>query len=434
MLSSASPLSDWLVWLETLSPSEINLGLERTQRVLERLDLQRPSHVLLIAGTNGKGSCVAMTNALLRATGLRTGAYTSPHITHYNERIVVDGVAASDAEIIAAFQRVDAAREGTELTYFEFGTLAAAVVFSAADLDVWILEVGLGGRLDATNAIEPTASLITNVSLDHCDWLGNDVETIAVEKAGVMRADIPTVFGDVDIPQSIVRQAAKCGANLLSAGQDFDLHIGERGTWSWRGPSRAIEDLARPGLHGDFQMRNAAAVLMLLESAGLAGHMDAGLINKVLPGLSLAGRLQRMKISRLGCGTNEWLIDVAHNPAAANALANTLEALECNGRTIAIVGLLDDKDLPGVVGPLAEQVDQWIALTAASYRAIPADELARQIANLTGRACLVADSTAIAVEFARRRASENDRILTTGSFFTVGPVLDQLAILSRTKS
>jgi len=434
MLSSASPLSAWLAWLETLSPTEINLGLERTQRVLGRLELQRPPHVLLIAGTNGKGSSVAMTNALLRATGLRTGAFTSPHITDYNERIIVDGVAASDAEIIAAFERVEAAREDTDLTYFEFGTLAAAVVFSAADLDVWILEVGLGGRLDATNAIEPTASLITNVSLDHCDWLGDDVETIAAEKAGVMRSEVPTVFGDVDIPTSVVRRAAECGAKLLRAGKDFYLHIGKGGTWSWRGPSRAIEGLRRPGLLGEFQMRNAAAVVMLLESAGLAGKLDAGLINKILPGITLPGRVQRMKISGLGSGTNEWLIDVAHNPAAASALANTLDSLQCSGKTIAIVGLLDDKDLAGVIAPLREQVDQWIAMTAASDRAIPADELARQIANFTGRACFVADSTAAAVEFARRTASENDRILTTGSFFTVGPVLEQLETLSRTQS
>jgi dihydrofolate synthase/folylpolyglutamate synthase len=434
MLPSASPLSDWLAWLETLSPTEINLGLERTQRVLARLELQRASHVLLIAGTNGKGSSVAMTNALLSAAGLRTGAYTSPHISTYNERIVVDGAAVSDAEIIAAFERVEAAREGTELTYFEFGTLAAAVVFSAADLDVWILEVGLGGRLDATNAIEPTASLITNVSLDHCDWLGDDVETIAVEKAGVMRANVTTVFGDANVPDSIVRRAAECGARLLRAGQDFDMQIDEDETWSWRGPSRVLEGLRKPGLLGAFQMQNAAAVLMLLESAGLDGEVDAGLINETLPGMALAGRLQRMTVDGQGSGSNEWLIDVAHNPAAATVLANTLEALECSGRTIAIVGLLNDKDLTGVIDPLSEQVDQWIALTAASDRAIPADELARQIANFTGRACLVAESTAAAIEFARRTASENDRILTTGSFFTVGPVLDQLETLSRIRS
>ena len=206
MLPSGAPLSDWLTSLESLSPTEINLGLERVQLILERLNLPRPAHVLLIAGTNGKGSSVAMTDALLRASGLHVGAYTSPHIRHYNERIVVNGIAASDAEIIAAFESIEALRGDTELTYFEFGTLAAAVVFAAAELDVWVLEVGLGGRLDASNAIPPTASLITNISLDHCDWLGDDIETIAAEKAGIMRRGIPTVYGDPDVPEAIRRQ------------------------------------------------------------------------------------------------------------------------------------------------------------------------------------------------------------------------------------
>lgn len=434
MLPSGAPLSEWLAWLETLSPTEINLGLDRTQRVLERLELSRPLHVLLVAGTNGKGSSVAMADALLRASGLRTGAYTSPHIHRYNERIVVDGVAASDAEIIAAFERVEAARRETELTYFEFGTLAAAVVFAAADLDVWILEVGLGGRLDATNAIDPTASLITNVSLDHCDWLGDDVATIAVEKAGVMRSGIPTVFGDKSVPASIETQAAMNGAVLLQAGQDFDFTVGEGGTWSWRGPTTAIDDLAPPGLLGEFQTGNAAAVLMLLNAAGLSGAIDADLVNKVLPGLSLTGRLQKLTVGGLGAGCNEWVIDVAHNPAAAAVLAATLSLMRCNGETIAIVGLLDDKDVDGVIGPLLQHVDRWIAMTALSHRAIVANELARRISNFTGRACLVAGSTAAAIEFARRTVSENDRILATGSFFTVGPVLDQLATLSRTES
>jgi dihydrofolate synthase/folylpolyglutamate synthase len=434
MLPSGAPLSEWLAWLETLSPTEINLGLDRTQQVLERLELPRPRHVLLVAGTNGKGSSVLMTDALLRASGLHTGAYTSPHIHRYNERIVVDGVAASDAEIIAAFERVEAARRETELTYFEFGTLAAAVVFAAADLDVWILEVGLGGRLDATNAIDPTASLITNVALDHCDWLGDDVASIAVEKAGVMRSGIPTVFGDKSVPASIVIQAAKDGAVLLQAGQDFDFTVSEGGTWSWHGPTTAIADLQPPGLLGEFQTGNAAAVLMLLDAAGLSGAIDASLVDKVLPGLSLTGRLQKMTVDGLSSGNNEWVIDVAHNPAAAGALAATLSAMRCNGETIAIVGLLDDKDLDGVIGPLAQHIDRWIAMTAHNHRAIPANELARRISNLTGRACLVAGSAAAAIEFARRTVSENDRILATGSFFTVGPVLEQLASLSRTAS
>ena len=433
MLPSAAPLSDWLTWLESLSPTEINLGLERVQLILKRLDPPRPAHVLLIAGTNGKGSSVAMTDALLRATGQRVGAYTSPHISRYNERIVVDGVAAGDAEIIAAFERIEAVRGGTELTYFEFGTLAAAVVFAAAELDVWVLEVGLGGRLDATNALPPTASLITNISLDHCDWLGDDVEAIAAEKAGIMRRGIPTVFGDTDVPDAIRRQAETQGATLLLPGRDFEIKVSDNRVWSWRGPSGELRGLQPPGLAGEVQLSNAAAVLALLDAAGLADAIDAELINRVLPTLTLAGRSQRLLVAGQGGKVNEWLIDVAHNPAAAEVLAKTLESMPPPGATFAIVGLLNDKDVAGVIGPLAEHVDHWIAMTAASHRAVPANELARQISNLTGQACLVAESPLDAVEFARRSASENDRILATGSFFIVGPILDQLATESRPK-
>lgn len=434
MHPSALPLCEWLAWLETLSPTEINLGLDRTQRVLERLELPRPAHILLIAGTNGKGSSVAMTDALLRETGLRTGAYTSPHINRFNERIVVDGQAASDADIISAFEQVETAREDTELTYFEFGTLAAAIVFAEADLDVWILEVGLGGRLDATNAIEPTASLITNVSLDHCDWLGHDVASIAVEKAGVMRGGRPTVFGSKNVPEAVVRSASETSAVLLQAGQDFDYEMNEDGSWNWRGATGTMDNLLPPGLIGEFQSGNAAAVLALIEAAGLSDAIDADLVNKVLPTVSLAGRMQHITIGAEGDAGSEWLIDVAHNPAAAEALATTLAATQYDGEVAAIVGLLDDKDVDGVIGPLLAHVDRWIAMTADSPRAIPANELARRISNRAGRACLVAPTAAAAVEFARRTASESDRILVTGSFFTVSPVLEHLTTLSRSKS
>ncbi len=426
MLSAVSPLSDWLTWLETLSPTEINLGLERVKHVLECLELNRPAEVLLIAGTNGKGSSVAMADALLRASGLCVGAYTSPHISRYNERIVVNGVAAGDAQIIAAFEKVEAARGDTELTYFEFGTLAATVVFAAADLDVWILEVGLGGRLDASNAIEPTASLITNVSLDHCDWLGDDVETIAVEKAGIMRRGIPTVFAGADVPKAIRQQAEASGAILLLAGRDFDSRVGDDQSWSWRGPDIELHDLRRPGLAGEFQRGNAAAVLALLDAAGLAARFDTEFVNHVLPSVSLRGRSQRLVFD-----SHEWVIDVAHNPAAAEMLAETLNSMESADATIAIVGMLNDKDVRGVIGPLAKCVDRWVAMTVESPRAVPANELARQISNLADCACLVAESAGEAIEFARRSASENDRILATGSFLTVGPVLDRLAVLHR---
>ncbi len=414
-------MADWLSWLETLSPTEINLGLDRVQQVLDRLDLPVPTDLLLIAGTNGKGSSVLIADSLLRACGKKVGSYTSPHISHYNERIVVNGHAAQDADIIAAFEVVDAARGDIVLTYFEFGTLAAAVIFAAADLDVWVLEIGLGGRLDACNAFDPSASLITNVTLDHCDWLGHDVETIAVEKAGVMRRGRPTVFGSEQMPASIDSAAMRSGAVLLRAGRDYQIVPRADGRWSFLSQHGDFHSLLRPGLLGDFQIGNVAAVLMLLESAGLTHGIDADLLNQVLPGLNLAGRMQtRMAFGR------QWLIDVAHNPAAAEMLAATLSAEDFEGRTIAIVGLLRDKDVAGVISPLLPHVDRWVAIEARSARAIAANELARQVANLGDRACLVAGSAREAIEFARRDVSENDRILVTGSFFTVAPITDCL--------
>lgn len=412
MLASTSPLSEWLTWLETLSPVEINLGLERVERVLNTLQLTLPQDLLLIAGTNGKGSSVVMADALLRAKGRRVGAYTSPHIIDYNERIaILDGrdpdsgrQLAGDAEIVAAFEKIEAVRGDVSLTYFEFGTLAAAVVFSEAGLDAWVLEVGMGGRLDATNAIEPTAALITNVALDHCAWLGHDVETIAVEKAGVMRPGIPVVYGGRDVPQAILDQAAAIGARLLLRGRDYD-----------------VGGVPRPGLVGEFQVGNAAAVLALLRAAGLRQATDAALVAKVLPQVRLAGRGQRIRED--GC---EWLLDVAHNPAAAAALATTLAGDGHEGRTVALVAMLDDKDVEATVGLLDEHVDLWLATTAQSGRAIEAGELARRIANATTRPCLIAASIDEAMELARREAAGNDRILVTGSFYVVGPVLERL--------
>ena len=426
MLPAGAPLSVWLTWLETLSPTEINLGIARVRLLLDRLQLPLPVKILLIAGTNGKGSCVAMTDALLRAAGLSVGAYTSPHISRYNERIVVNGEAVDDCVIINAFEVVEAVRGSTELTYFEYGTLAALIVFAEAELDVWVLEVGLGGRLDATNAIDPTAVLITNVSLDHCAWLGNDVETIALEKAGIMRAGIPVTYGGNNVPEAIQRHSSELGADLSVAGRDFRVDIGTDGIWSWHGPSGDLESLKEPGLLGEFQIHNAAAVLAMLDTASLLDGIDADLVNRVLPSLSLAGRSQRLTVDGV-----EWFFDVAHNPAAASALATTLASCEARNTTFAIVGLLDDKDVDGVIAPLTDSVDHWIAVLPNSERAMSSGELARQISNLTARACLVADSVADAVKFARHEALESDRILVTGSFFTVGPILDQLATESR---
>ena len=429
MLTAASSLPEWLAWLETLSPKEIDLGLARVKAVLDRLSLAMPRHRLLVAGTNGKGSSVAMLDALLLTADHKVGAYTSPHLIRYNERIAVNGAAVSDEEIVAAFERVEAVRDGLPLTYFEYGTLAAMVIFSQSELDVWILEIGLGGRLDACNVLEPTASLITNVALDHCDWLGHDVETIAVEKAGVMRHGVPTVFGSRDVPHTIRRAAEASGAHLSLPGDGYDYDALPDGRWNWRGRSARLNELPPPRLHGAFQTGNAAAVLALLEAAGLEDALRAELVQRVLPEVTLAGRLQTVHAAG-----RDWLLDVAHNPAGAAALADALAAGSMAGETWAIVGILDDKDVEGIASSLDAVVDCWIAVTADSPRAIAADELARRISNSRNRPCRIADSLQEAMEYAQRNAAEDDRILLTGSFFLIGPALQKLELYSRPES
>ena len=303
------------------------------------------------------------------------------------------------------------------------------VIFSARDLDAWLLEIGLGGRLDACNAVEPTASLITNVALDHCDWLGSDVETIAIEKAGVMRRGVPTVFGSRQVPQSLLREGDKSGAKLVLIGHDFDYALNADGSWSWTGQGMTLPALLRPGMQGEFQLGNAAAVLALVEAAGLERVLDSELVNRVLPRVLLPGRLQ--EVAAAGA---RWLLDVAHNPAGAAVLAETLAAEPESGRTLGIIGILDDKDVEGIALQLSPIIDEWIAVTADSPRAIRSDELARRISNACNRPCRIAESLQEAMENARRNAAENDRILLTGSFFVIGPALGILELYSRPES
>jgi dihydrofolate synthase/folylpolyglutamate synthase len=419
MSPAGLPLPDWLRRLETLSPWEIDLGLERVAEVRDRMGLEPPARAILVGGTNGKGSSVAMLSALLSGCGA-IGTYTSPHAVRYNERIVINGEPATDDEIVAAFERVEAARGEVPLTYFEFGTLAALAVFEAANVDIAILEVGLGGRLDAVNIVEPDASLITNVSLDHCDWLGDDVESIGYEKAGIMRAGKPVVFADTSMPATVAGHADKLGARLVCAGRDYTWTPAKGGRWSWRGQRLELPNLEVPSLRGPMQLQNAAGALALIEAMGLERELVAESVNRALTALRLPGRMQTIEREQ------EWIFDVAHNPAAAEALAASLRQLGVRA-TVAIVGILDDKIVEGIVGPMAAEVDNWIAVTAASPRAIDAAELARRVANETGKPCLIADSFDMAVESADAIAGAGGRTLVTGSFYTVGPFLERLS-------
>jgi dihydrofolate synthase/folylpolyglutamate synthase len=414
MPASGLPLQEWLALLETYSPQEIDLGLERVNVLLQRMQLPAPEYVFHVAGTNGKGSSAMMLESLLRQSAKKVGCYTSPHMQRYNERIRVDGQEASDAQIVAAFESIDALRGDVPLTYFEFGTLAALAVFAESGVDIAVLEVGMGGRLDAVNAVEPTASLITNVSLDHCAWLGTDVETIAAEKAGVMRVARPVVFGSPELPQAIVDRAQSLNAKLYVAERDYQwARDGDK--WSWIGVRTSLDNLSRPALVGDIQMQNAAGVLMLLELSGFDELLDAATVNIALSQLHLSGRMQRL-------GKNV-VLDVAHNAAAAAALASALTNVESSATTIVVLGMLDDKDVAGVVAPLAATVAAWIAVTADNPRAIPAAELARQVANASNCACLIADSIEAGLTLADEMAGKDDLIVVTGSFYVVGAAL-----------
>ena len=417
MTPAGSPLSDWLARLETFSPHEIELGLERVLEVLSRMEVADPDRVIHVAGTNGKGSSVVMLRSLLVSTG-SVGTYMSPHVLRYNERICIDEAPASDDEIVAAFERVESARGDVPLTYFEFGTLAAMAVFEARDVDTAILEVGMGGRLDAVNAIEPDAGLITNVSLDHCDWLGNDVESIGFEKAGIMRTGKPVVFADTRVPASVRSFAEEKGARLICADEDYRWTSPEAGHWDWTGQAREIRGLHVPALAGPVQVQNAAGVLAVVESLGLDELLQPDTVNEAFADLRLSGRMQEVRLE------HEWLFDVAHNPAAAAALA---DALRDRGQShVVIIGMLDDKDVEGVIGELDACASRWIATDVDNPRGISASELARRIANRSNRPCLVADSHAAAIGNAREFADDEGRILVTGSFYLVGPMLERL--------
>ena len=418
MPANGQQLQEWLTRLESFSPHEIDLGLDRVQTMLHRLSLAEPGTVIIVAGTNGKGSSVAMLESLLRTSDNRIGCYTSPHLQRYNERIRIDGVEATDAEIVAAFEAVEARRDGLPLTYFEFGTLAALVVFARQAVDVAVLEVGLGGWLDAVNAVEPTASLITNIALDHCDWLGDTVEAIAAEKAGVMRCGKPVVFADPDMPKAIAEIAGSLDARLLVAARDYQWTIsGDK--WSWRYQQTSLERLSKPALAGEIQVQNAAGVLAVLAVAGFEDLLQESRLNSALADIDIAGRAQLV--------ADRFILDVAHNPAAAKALAAALAEFGSGRAAVTILGMLDDKDVAGVVAELDPLTGHWIAVTADSHRALPASELARQVANATDRPCWVADSMDQAIDRAREISPGQERILVTGSFYTVGAALVILA-------
>ncbi|MEF8699117.1 MAG: bifunctional tetrahydrofolate synthase/dihydrofolate synthase [Candidatus Accumulibacter sp. UW20] len=422
-LSSRS-LTQWLAHLESLHPrgqGGIELGLERVLRVRQELaqDLQCP--VITVGGTNGKGSTCAYLEAIYSFAGYRVGCYTSPHLLAYNERVRVDRQPIDDASLCQAFARVEAARQAAgqvALTYFEFGTLAAIEVFRSQPLEVLILEVGLGGRLDAVNAYDPDCAVVTSIALDHTDWLGPTRASIAVEKAGIFRAGRPAICADPDPPATLLEQARTTGADLHLLGRDFG-HFGDPLQWTfWTRGGRRRGGLANPGLRGAGQLRNACAALTVIELLGSRLPVSMQAIRRGLIDLDLRGRFQLIP------GRPTIVLDVAHNPQAVAGLADKLGDLAFSAQTIAVLGMLGDKDIAGSLAPLAGKVDHWLLADLEVPRGASSAVLAASVhgAALGGSVEQFA-SPAEAFAGSAELAGENDRILVFGSFYTVAAVM-----------
>jgi len=415
-----STLSEWLQWQETLHPSDIDLGLERASQVFKILHADiAPCPVISVAGTNGKGSSVGLLESIYQAAGFKTGVYSSPHLIRYNERIHLNGEEVSDEAICTAFDRINKARfvDGNEisLTYFEFGTLAALDIFYRAQPDVIILEVGLGGRLDAVNIIDADIALITSISIDHVAWLGNDRETIAKEKAGIMRTGKPVIFSSPDMPESISTVADELGAVLYKRSRDFDWKNGAaHGSWDWQSSKQQRAALPHPNLRGTHQLDNAAGVLMVIES--LAGRLSVNQkqIKAGLLSTSVTGRFQCI------AGDPMHILDVAHNEDSMRCLAELLNAQACAGSTVAVLGMLEDKQHEEALAVMLPQIKKWFIADLDVPRGAKAEQLGQVLLNLDSQTDIsYFKEVKEAVAAADMETHQGDRVIIFGSFYTV---------------
>lgn len=417
-------LGEWLAYLEQLHPSAIDMGLERSQQVASRMGLGQPApRVITVTGTNGKGSTCAFVASLLRAQGLNVGVYNSPHLLRYNERVQLNGIEATDAQLCQAFAAVEAGRGDTSLTYFEMGTLAAFWLFQQAGLDAVVLEVGLGGRLDTVNVVDADIALVTSIGVDHADYLGDTRESVAFEKAGIFRQGKPALCGDLNPPQPLLDKVRELACPFFLRGRDFDLGITDQ-HWQWRGTDaqgQVVELRDLPLL--DLPMENAALALQAYLLLGLP--WNAQQIVAALQATRVVGRLDRRTFEWNGKRLN-LLLDVGHNPHAAEYLARRLATRPPLGKRLAVFGLLADKDLDGVVRELSASVQHWAVAPLDSPRARPVAELRAALQGLGASVTSYASVTA-ALEGQCALATADDEILLFGSFYCVAEALEWLS-------
>ncbi len=434
-------LTDWLRYIEQLHPKAIAMGLERIKLVIQRLKLNPDFKIITVAGTNGKGSTSAMLAEIYKQAGYRTGCYTSPHLLRYNERVRINGAEVSDDALCQAFSAVENARVGhseaeqeVALTYFEIGTLAAVWYFVQAGIDVAILEIGLGGRLDAVNAFDPDCAIVTSIDLDHQEFLGNTRESVGAEKSGVYRTAVPAIYGDMSPPQSLVLHAHDIGADLQCIGQQFSYEVRDSG-WNYHANQQIVYTLPLPALEGSYQFMNASCAIAAVESLQTVLPVASQAIAAAMAEVRLAGRFQT--VSKYP----QIILDVAHNPHAAQALARNLQAHRFRseqdaankGKTIAVFAMLADKDVHGVIDAIKEEIDFWYIAGIDHIRSMPVSDLFQVLLEVVPNARVkmfehVADAckqARIDTEVCIDR-NENDKIIVFGSFFTVSNVMQYL--------
>ena len=413
-----STLSEWLAYLETLHPKAIAMGLDRVSAVFARLGVALTCPVITVGGTNGKGSTCALLECMLRAGGYRVGAYTSPHLLRYNERVRIDAADVTDDALLEAFAAVESVRLTTPLTYFEFGTLAALCLLARADLDVVVLEVGLGGRLDAVNVIDADVAIVTTVAIDHVDYLGTTREDIGREKAGIFRPGAFAICADRSPPATLLAQASAIDARLLRIGIDYDFTAHD-GQWNYRGPGGARHGLPMPALRGAYQLANAATALAALDVLRDRLAVSMGAIREGLVSVELPGRLQVLP------GRPVTVFDVAHNPQAAAALADGLASMGFHPRTWAVFGIMADKDIDSVIAALLPRVDRWYIASLPPPRGATAEDLRLRLEAAGVAPADIRDfaDPALAYRAVREAVVEADRIIIFGSFLTVAAAL-----------
>jgi dihydrofolate synthase / folylpolyglutamate synthase len=417
-------LDDWLTYQQRVHPRAVDLTLDRVSEVARRLQVTRgPAKIATIGGTNGKGSTATTLACLLQACGQDVGLFTSPHLVRYNERIQINGAPVSDAQLQTTFELIEQARGDVTLTFFEYSTLAALLLFRRASVDTMVLEVGLGGRLDATNVLDADVAIVCSIGFDHRDYLGDTLELIGAEKAGIFRAGQRVVLGSREMPSSVTERAHTLGCEVWLAERDFHWqHQSDDGTWRYRSRLCQLEALPAPALSGEIQYRNASAALTALQLLSVPGARDAGAVARGLRQVRLPGRFQVVP------GEIEWILDVAHNEPAAAVLAAALRATPRPGRTLAVAGMLADKDAGAIARELGPLMDGWVlAGIGDDARGLTAQALCERMGPLRGPVELTEDVRSGCAR-ARTLAQAGDRIVVLGSFHVVGPALVWLGL------